>query len=600
MFPAERAVRVGRLVALCALLGVVAGFGAVAFEALTGLLRHVLLDGVAGYRPAGPAGDVELFHTTARPFTPWLLALLPVAGGLVGGAIVVWLAPEAEGHGTDAAIEAYHQHRGEIRGRVPLVKMIASAITLGTGGSAGREGPIAQIGAGFGSFMAHRLRLGVQERRVLMVAGLAGGIGAIFRAPLASALFAAEVLYREVDMEFEVIVPGVICSIVAYSVFITVFGAAPLFATPHFTFDNPAELLPYTVLAFVVSVGAKIFVRGFYGVRDVFRRIRIPRVLKPALGGAVVGAVALFAPQSLGSSYGVVQEAFSGAVPAATLLGIAAAKVVTTSFTVGSGQSGGVFGPAVVIGGLLGGFVGQMANRYVPGISAAPGAFVIVGMAGFFASAANTPISTIIMVSEMTGSYDLLVPTMWVSMIAFLLVRRTSLYEKQAARRADSPVHAGEMIGAVLNHLTVEDALSESGSEPPVTVRPDTPLQMLVGLFADTRHDCFPIVDAKGHLVGVVAASALRQAVAALDLLAGAVVAADLVEPSPTIVPSDSLQTAMHKMVAEGFEELPVVSEEEPGKVLAMLSRRVLVAAYDQHIQTYLRDWHPPPSARSR
>jgi chloride channel protein, CIC family len=589
VLPVDRAQRVTRLFILCAIVGVVAGLGGILFELATESLKSVLLDAFAGYRPPTPAGDSGHFGPSATPFSPWRLAVLPVVGGLLVGMLVYWLAPDAEGHGTDAAIDAYHNRRGVIRGRVPVIHTIASAITLGTGGSAGPEGPVAQLGAGFGSVMSVFLRLGVQERRVLMVAGMGAGIGALFRAPLAGALFAAEVLYREMDMEFEVIVPAVISSIVAYSVFTGEFGGAALFATPAYRFGGFQELIAYTVLALSLAAGAKTYVRMFFGVRAFFKGLKVPPFVKPALGGVVVGAFALFLPEALASGYGIVQEAIDGKVPMKLLVAMAAGKIVTTAFTVGAGQSGGVLGPAVVIGGALGGVVGMLCQRFMPGLSPPVGAFVVVGMAGFFSGAANTPISTIIMVSEMTGNYNLLVPTMWVCVMTFLLVRRSALFEHQLGSRADSPVHLGEMMGGVLQSLTVQDALEDDEHEPTVPLQANAPMSELVERFSHTRHACYPVVDASGGFVGVVDDRVLRQYLAN-EGIQEFLVAQDFIERAPLLSPAESLHSAMHKMVTSHHDELVVVEDGNSRQVIGTLSRRDLIAAYDHQIHRDIHD----------
>ena len=574
--------RVGRLLALCALTGVVAGLGAGAFEVLTGFISHFCLDLAAGFRPPSAVGDKHLFHPTDSPFRPWVLALLPVLGGLTGGALVVYLAPDADGPGTEGAIDAFHNRRGVIRGRVPIIKTIASAITLGTGGSAGREGPIALIGAGLGSIIARALRLSVRERRLLMVAGLAAGIGAIFRAPLAAALFAAEVLYQEMDMEFEALVPSVIASIVSYSVFTLMFGAQPLFTTAEFSFDDPRELLPYTFLALVVAGGAFVFTSLFRKIERWFKQLRIPLVLKPTLGGVGVGLFALVLPETIGSGYGYLQQSFLGEVSVSMLVVIAVGKMFTTAFTVGSGQSGGVFGPSVVIGGAMGGVAAELARAVVPSMVPPTGAFVMVGMAGFFAGAANTPLASVIMVSEMTGNYRLLVPTMWVCMIAFLLVRRSTLYAGQLARRSESPVHLGEMMQEVLDRLTVGEALKRAVKEPLVTVRASATLTELSERFATSHHSSFPVVDDAGRMIGVIDDGALRLAVTMHGQgMEDIIVAHDLIERAPKLLASDSLHAAMHAMVTSGREELVVVDARDPTKAIGALSRRDLVSAYD-------------------
>ncbi|MEQ9500193.1 MAG: chloride channel protein [Deltaproteobacteria bacterium] len=572
--PVERAQRVGRLLVLCAIVGVAAGLGAIALEWGTELLQHVLLYRFAGYR----AGD----HSLLRPE---LLAVLPIVGGLIGGFIVLKGAPSAAGSGADHAIAAYHHHRGLIPWRVPVVKMIASTITLGFGGSAGREGPIAQIGAGIGSVLATRLRLSVHERRLLMIAGMGAGIGAIFRAPLAGALFSAEVLYREMDLEFEVIVPAMISSIVGYSVFTLQFGSDRLFDTPPFVFGGPAELLPYFVLALVVAAGAKAFVVTFAQVRAFFTRLSVPPLAKPVIGGAVVGSFAFVLPEGPGAGYHLVQSAISGRPEVGFLVGAVLVKIIATSFTVGSGQSGGVFGPAIVIGGLLGCVVGLFFDHYVPQISPPVGAFVIVGMAGFFSAAANTPISTFIMVSEMTGNYDLLVPSMWVCVIAFLLVRRSTLYDNQIDQRTKSPVHLSEMMSSVLERLTVRDVLGDAEHEAPAVVRADATLPQIVEQFAGTHHAVFPVVDGDGRLLGVIDDEELRIAIGMEDL-GGLLRARDLMSARlPALTPNQSLLAAMHTLVASRREELVVVDEQDKTKLVGTVSRRDLVSTYDHRLQ---------------
>lgn len=574
LIPVERAQRVGRLLALCAIVGVASGLGAIAFEWITDLLKHVLLYRLADYRP----GEHIVGH-------PEILAVLPILGGLFGGALVLKFAPTAEGHGTDAAIDAYHHRRGLIPWKVPVVKMLASAITLGFGGSAGREGPIAQIGAGFGSVMATRLQLSVHERRLLMIAGMGAGIGAIFRAPLAGALFSAEVLYREMDLEFEVIVPAMISSIVGYSVFTLQYGSVRLFDTPPFVFGGPSELFPYFVLALVVAAGSKLYVVAFYQTRTFFQKLKVPPLAKPVLGGAVVGAFAFVMPETPGAGYHLVQEAITGHPQVGFLVGVVLVKIIATSFTVGSGQSGGVFGPAIVIGGLIGCIVGTFFNEFLPEMSAPTGAFVIVGMAGFFSGAANTPISTIIMVSEMTGNYDLLVPSMWVCVIAFLLVRRSTLYSSQIDQRTNSPVHLSEMMSTVLERLTVKDVLDDAEHEAPVVVRADAVLSEIVECFAGTHHSVFPVVDGDGRLLGVIDDEELRIAIGMEDL-GGLLRARDLMHPRlPILTPKQSLLDAMHTIVASRREELVVVDAEDKTKLIGTVSRRDLVATYDHRLR---------------
>ncbi len=568
-----------RLMALSFLVGVVAGLGAIAFYYMLSASEHFFFDYLAGYRPLGAGGEPSLFHETDTPFNRWLLLILPAIGGLISGVIVFWLAPEAEGHGTDAAIDAYLRKSGEIRARVPIIKAITAAITIGSGGSAGREGPIAQIGASFGSLLGRWLKLSSQERRVLLAAGMGAGVGAIFHAPLAGSLFAAEVLYRELDLEYEVILPAVLSSIVAYAVFAMQFGWDSLFIMPAMKFTAPSQLLAYLVLALAVSLGSLLYVRTFYGVRDAFKRLHIPNHFKPAIGGLVVGAIGFFIPQTLGAGYGIIQEGLTGKVAIGLFVMVALGKIVTTSFSIGSGGSGGVFGPAVVIGGAIGGAVGVGMDQLFPAMGIQPGSFVLVGMAGFFAAAANTPISTIIMVSEMTGNYYLLVPAMWVCFIAYALSKNWTIYEKQLSSRLQAPAHMGEMMEAILQGMRVQEVVSCFDGRPVPTVLENTGAQRLIELFAESEKTSLPLVNDENKLIGTVDGRDLRSITARLDLCP-IIVASDLAQTPAIVKPGDSLIIAIREMTAKGFDEAIVVSPDDEGTILAILSRSEIVSAY--------------------
>jgi chloride channel protein, CIC family len=368
-----------RLMGLALIVGVAAGIGAILFFTACQVVSHFALEELAGYQPVSPGGEPPLLHGEAKELRPLLLLLIPTIGGLLSGLLVFTLAPEAEGHGTDAAIAAYHYHQGQIRPRVPLVKIVASALTLGTGGSGGREGPIAQIGAGIGSFLGRLFRLRPGERRILLAAGMGAGVAAIFRAPLAGALFAAEVLYRSPDFESEVIIPSGLACVTAYCTFGLAFGWRPLFDMPEnlasLHFDRPLNLVGYLLLALFLIVLAMLYVRGFYGLTHLFHRLRMPRGLKPALGAFLTGLLGLTLYYAFGRNqrvlavlsfgYGSLQEALKltpldegNLALALVLLAVALGKIVTTGLTIGSGGSGGVFGPSMVIGGCGGGALG--------------------------------------------------------------------------------------------------------------------------------------------------------------------------------------------------------------------------------------------------
>ena len=394
-------------------MGIVAGCGGIAFQVTEQIIFRFASQGIAGFSPREAEGERRLFADPDVPLSPVRLLLVLATGGLAAGLLVQTFAPEAEGHGTDAAIEAYHQKRGYIRPVVPIIKLLASAITIGTAGSGGREGPIAQIGAGFGSSLGTWLKLSVRDRRILLAAGMGAGIGAIFRAPLAGALFAAEILYRDADLETEVIVPAAVSSIVGYTVFSfwlpPQMRFLPLFGDSlHHQLNSLLELLPMTVLALGLVAVSIIYIKTFYAVHRLAKRIPLPAYLRPVIGSLVAGLLGLglyYASSEnrnalavLGTGYGTLQEAAANpaGVGMGLLVAVALVKVLTTSATIGSGGSGGVFGPSMVIGGCTRGAIGELLHRLWPTAVPQPAIYTVVGMAGFFAGCAHAPISTIV------------------------------------------------------------------------------------------------------------------------------------------------------------------------------------------------------------
>ncbi len=577
---------VGRAMGLSALVGLVAGAGALAFYYLTNTTDHYLLGEIARYAP--PEEGVPMVLDAHRVDGlgmgfRWVLYLLPALGGLVSGLLVYGFAPEAEGHGTDAAIDAFHNKGGVIRGRVPIVKALASVATIGTGGSAGREGPIAQIGAGFGSFLGSRLGLAAADRRILLLAGMAGGIGATFRSPLGGALFAVEVLYQDPEFEHEGLVPCIISSIVAYSLFGAVTGWEPLLATPRFHFENPWEMVLFFVLGIVCAVVGAGYVRVFYGLRDWFHALPVPAALKPMLGGLLLGVLAMAVPQVLGSGYGWVQAALYGKMALWVMLVVGLAKILATSLTISSGGSGGVFAPSLVIGAMLGGAFGGAAELLLPNLVQDPRAYVLVGMAGFFAGVANTPIATLIMVSELTGNYGLLAPLMLVCVVAMIARRRTSMYENQVQGRLDSPAHLGDFVVDVLEGLRVSD-LADQGREPTL-IPEDLPLPEILQRIAAAETAYYPVVDGEGRMTGIFSVNDIRR-ILDEDIPAGLIIARDIAAPAVLSThPDEPLTVTLKKLASRELEEIPVVQEHDPRRVTAMLSRRSVLARYAAELE---------------
>ncbi len=573
----------GRWVFYSALIGLVSGLGAIGFDLAFRAAQWALLEKVGCFLPpaAGSEGGPGF-----PPQVPWLLPVSLVIGGLLAGALVYGLAPEAEGHGTDAVIEAFHRRRGRIRGRVPLIKAVSSAITIGSGGSGGREGPIAQIGAGFGSVLATFLRLTNHERRIMMMAGVAGGIGAIFKAPLGATFFAAEVLYSSPDFEYEVLVPGLISSITSYSVYSSYAGWGVLFDVPDLSYNQPRQLLFYTVLGLLCAALGSIYPPLFYGIRDkIFRPLRVPRWLKPSIGALVLGVVAIFMPHALGMGYGYIQEAIRGQFGIGFLLAFALVKILATSLTISSGGSGGVFGPSIVIGGALGAAFGQAATQYFPAASPERAAFVMVGMGGFFAGVAKVPFASVIMVMEMTGSYGLLVPSLLVAAMAYLFLPTSlRLYENQVQRRIDSPVHLGSFAMDVLERVKLRDIWDPRRSRSVILQR-STPVGDVLRLASENPQSVFPVVDSNGRLTGEVSMEDLRQAMLSEAPIASLIVMDVMREVPHPLALDDDLARVARSLASHYADAISVVNDLLERKSLGTFSRQDLIVAYGRQLQ---------------
>ena len=438
-----------RLIVDAVVLGVAGALAAQIFAAVLGLTNALFLEKLAKVflpEPGGAAPEIQQVR--------WMIPVITTVGGLIVGFLVQSLAPEAEGHGTDTAVRAFHRAAGFLRPRVAPIKAVASAITIGTGGAAGREGPIALISAGVGSWYSGLTGRKEAERRLLLVIGMSAGLSATFRSPVGTALFAIEVLYSDMEYESGALLYGLLASIVAYAINGLFVGWQPLFLIPQGI--NHPEFIDYASYA-VLGVGAGLVATllplAFYHTRDLFRKLPIKEHLKPAVGGLLTGLIALGLPQILGGGYGVIQDAIDGRMLTTTLAILIFAKTAAMSLTVASGGSGGVFAPSLYVGAMLGGLFAALFHQ-----PAAP--FVVVGMAAVFAGSAHVPLATLIMVTEMTGGYVLLVPAALAVTLSYLVKTRvgrrfpyTSLYEAQVPSRADSPAHHTEHLQIALRIL---------------------------------------------------------------------------------------------------------------------------------------------------
>lgn len=559
---------------LSIVIGIISGLGAVLFYYLLDLCTAFFLGYIAGYHPPSAGGETDIFVFPQNSLIPWMIPLVLTIGGLISGIIVYKWAPEAEGHGTDAYISAFHYHRGIIKENVPIVKVAASVAVIGSGGSAGREGPIAQIGAGFGSWLIRLLKLSDKDRRIAIICGAAGGIGSVFKAPFGGAIFAIEVLYKR-DLETDALIPAFISSTVAYSVFALFFGFNPIFDTPQYVFSDVSTLVFYAILGILCAPLAIVYVRVFYATRDqIFKRIEIPNHVKPAIGGFIVGLIAIFVPEVLGPGYGWIQLAIYGQLAISIMIIIIFAKIIATSLTIGSGGSGGVYAPSLVIGAMLGGVFAMLLKIVFPTIQIEPGAFVLVGMAAFFTGAAKVPIAAIIMVSEMTGDYNLLVPLMLACTLSYIFSRYWSIYESQVLTKATSPVHRGEFTVDILEKISVAKVMTKDV----VIVTPETTIRKVSELISSTGHLGFPVVK-NNELVGIVTYADIVKVPP--ERGEETLVKEVMTENVIVTTPRETLCNALQKMNTYGHGHLPVVDPENPRKLLGILTKKDIIKGHE-------------------
>ncbi len=450
---------VGRSLLHATFVGAAAGLVGVGFVLALDGLESLILHGGVGYVPMRAHG--EDLKRAGGVFRWWLVPPLLAAGGLLAGLIMRW-APETRGGGADATLEAYHSGNAVVRNRVLPAKFFASLFTLSSGGAGGREGPTIQIGGAIGAMVSRMLRVNARERHVLLLAGAAAGISAVFRTPLGAALLVVELVYSD-GFEHDAMVPAVLASVVSYAVATVVYPEGVLLSHGRYPFV-PAHLPLYGALAIFTSLGAVLFLKLYERSRRFFGSLTLAEPLKPALGGLLLGAfslVLIFCLSKLlgisargfgllGGGYGLVQAAISnepwlghGWVAVAFFAGMMVAKAMATSLTVGSGGSAGDFAPSMAMGGLIGGAFGRAAKLLLDDPRLDAGAFVLVGMGAFYGGIAHVPLAALVLVCELAGTYDLLVPAMLAQGIAFIALRNHSLYHAQRRMPRVAPPPGG-------------------------------------------------------------------------------------------------------------------------------------------------------------
>ncbi len=548
---------------------------------------NFVLGGITGFYPPNPAGDAAAIAGAHPNFL--LIPLVAAIGGMIAGVLIFTLAPEAQGHGTDEAIAAFHRKDGVIRRRVPIVKAIASAFTIGSGGSGGREGPTAQISAGFGSFVGDVLKLPVKDRRIAVAVGIGAGIGSIFKSPFGGAILAAEILYSGGDFEVEALLPGFIASPVGYVIFASYAGYTPIFGSSiAYTFTQPADLIFYLILGLLCGLVGRAHTFTFYKMKEIFSSLNLPKYAKPAIGLALTGMIGVFFPEVLGLGYGFIQYLIDGnlklvttnylALPTlAVLCLVVVLKIVATSLTVGSGGSAGVFAPSLVIGGFVGAALWVVLNSIVPGMAPTAAPFVIVGMVALFGGVGRVPIAVILMVSEMTGTLELLVPSMVAVVVSYFVVGpRNTIYKNQVPLRSDSPAHRGEYDVPLLTKIFVSDAMNNEVS----TLSSDDTVEKAHQLMLDRGFRGIPILESE-RAVGMVTMSDVLRV--PREQMASTPLKSVMTQTLSVAYPDESLKDALDKMIGNGVGRLPVVSRESR-RLIGIITRTDIVRSYDRAV----------------
>jgi len=512
---------------------------------------------------------------------PWYVKLFsPVIGGLIVGPIVYKFAKEAKGHGVPEVMESILLRGGRIRPRVMVAKIAASAISIGSGGSVGREGPIVQIGSAIGSVLGQILKITGSRLRTLVACGTAAGIAATFNAPIAGAIFAVEIILSDFGIsQFSPVVVSSVSATVISRHFIGDFSA---FTIPQYQLTSVFEMIPYVILGILSAFVALGFISILYKTEDFFEKIKMPDFLKPALGGLIIGIIAIKFPHIFGVGYDTISLALNGKLAWYFLLFLVFLKLFVTSITIGSGGSGGIFAPSLFLGATLGGFLGTIVHNLFPSITSTPGAYALVGMGAVAAGAMHAPITSILIIFELTNDYRIILPLMVTCIISVLIsskIRRDSIYTLKLSRKGIN-IFKGQETN-VLRSLLVSKVMKSDYE----LVYADTPLPKLLDLTVNSSHPNFFVVDKKDKLLGIISIFDLRKILYKAELLDTIIIAYDLLIPMRKyFTPDDSLDVVMKAFSETRIDQFPIVDNEKNKKLIGCISKDDIIEIYNSEM----------------
>jgi CIC family chloride channel protein len=554
------------MVIVAVFIGVLGGFGAIFFRYAIKFFQKLFF-GTFHY---------NLEYVLSLPWYVKLFA--PAIGGLIVGPIVYFFAREAKGHGVPEVMESIALKGGTIRPRVMIAKVIASAVCIGSGGSVGREGPIVQIGSALGSTIGQFLKVTGSHLRTFVACGAAAGIAGTFNAPIAGALFSMEVILGDFGIsQFSPIVVSSVASTVVSRHFL---GNFPAFVVPNYELLSVYEMIPYTILGFLAAFTALLFINVLYRFEDFFEELKFPEMFQPVIGGLFIGLLGIALPHVFGVGYDTISLALTGKLTWYFLLLLIFMKIFATSVTIGSGGSGGVFAPSLFIGANLGGFVGTIFHNIFPNIIASPGAYALVGMGAVAAGAMHAPITSIVIIFELTNNYTIILPLMISCIISVLITSRLqkdSIYTLKLSRRGIDLLKGQEI--NILKSLQVSKVLSNQF----VKVLANTSLKNLIELIVSTPHHNFFVVNSKNEIIGVISIDELRNILNDLDNLEPLLVAYDVMTPlNKFFYSTDTLDIVMKAFEELNIDEVPVVDENN--KIIGTVSKNNVINAYNQEV----------------
>ncbi len=568
------------------LTGLLTGAIALLFHFAIHQVNYLLFDHLANFPLASSPSILTNFGQFESPAHYSLVWLFPAIGGLLTGLGVYFFGSEAQGTGIDHYLDSFHNHAGQLLKRTPILKFMTSLFTLGSGGSAGKEGPMALIGAGIGSLLGKVIKMGARARRTLFLSGAAGGLGAIFRAPLGGAITAVEVLYKD-DFESDALIPCIISSVTAYTLFSSVTGFDHNLQFDSQIFHTPIELIFYAVLGLLCAGAAFIFIRLFRLSKErIFNALNIKPYLLPMVGGLLVGTIGLLFPKSIGEGMAVIQQMIDGKYPAhwltaaLFLLGLAVTKMFTTTITIQSGGSGGALIPSMFIGASLGGAFGLCCNHFFPTLVPSATPFIIVGMAAFFSAVTNASLGALVMVTELTGSYELLPPLMIVAVISLITSNRWSLYSNQVPNKFSSRAHLWDMNPINLQHVTIQQAFATNYHHTAI-IPPTISLADIQKHTAKSHETDFIVATEKQQLVGLLSIRDLDNVDTNTEETTDTQLATDLISRQLiSVSENESLYRVLKYVMDYDFDKVPVVAASDSNKLLGYLRYRDILNYY--------------------